>query len=427
MTPLMAVAGVLAALLAGCGDTFRPPVSSISPVGPAAQPSRYALAVSDPGSGQPGLFTMVDFSGDTVLNTTAIGVAPKYLTLGLSGNEAFVLNQGGTISSFGVSSYLQANQVQTSTLFAGANATSIFSANSYTYITEPYTVGNAELAEAQGSPPSVKQELSVGNNPVFIAGNAGSARIYVISQGANQVTAVQTATNTISNVIPVGNGPVYGVETYDNNRAFILNKTDGTVSVINTNTNEPDATTPLIAVGAGPVWADTYYNGSLLVTANATGNSVSVVSVPLCSVVALPSNPNCIASNPTDAASFGTVLGTVPVGTDPVQVSILQDGTRAYVANYNPLSATGGSVSVVNLSTLTVGKTILFDGNTAAGHGPLCHPNFIATIAGTPTGKVYVTCPDSRYMTILETDTDSVVTMIDLQGLAVQMRVTATQ
>ena len=418
----------------GCGDVFRPPVASISPVGPAAQPTKYDLVVSDPGSGRPGLFTIVDVSGDTVLNTTQIGVAPKYFALGYSGTEAYVLNTDGSINSFGVSPYLLSNQVQTSTLFTGAGATSIFPASSYTYITEPYTAGNAKVAEAQGSPPSVKQELSVGNNPVYIAGNASASRIYAISQAANTVTAIQTSTNTISNVLPVGTSPVFGVMSSDNNRAFILNQGSNSVSVINVNSNQldtPPAGNP-IPVGGGPVWADTYAQGSLLVTANSTGNSVSVISVPLCSIVALPTNPNCDSNNPTDAATFGTVLGTVPVGTDPTMVSILQDGTRAYVANTNAGNATGGSVSVVNLNSFVVTKTILFDGNTTntdgstnVNHGPLCHPNFINAVTGTPTGKVYVTCADGQLLTILETQTDTVRTTINLQGYAVQQRVNA--
>jgi YVTN family beta-propeller protein len=572
--------------VAGCGDVFRPPVASISPVGPAAQPTKYALIISDPGGGKAGLFTMVDVSGDTVLNTTAIGIAPKYFALGYSGTEGYVLNGDGSINSFGISSYLLSNQVQTSTLFVGANATSIFPASAYTYITEPYTAGNAKVAEAQGSPPTVKQELSVGDSPVFIAGNASASRVYAISQGANNVTAIQTSTNTISNVIPVGTSPVYGVMSADNNRAFILNQGSNSVSVINVNTNQLDIspTANPIPVGGGPVWADLYAQGSLLVTANSTGNSVSIISIPLCSIVALPGNPNCTTTNPTDASTFGTVLATVPVGTNPQMVSILQDGTRAYVANFNatdvsgfsiaadtraitgysvtnnvatinsindfvansyvtisnlsngafldggpykvlasglssnqfqiaithadviptvdsgtategiatvtapnaytagslvmigglrqglgstlnggpyPVLAAGllgtqfeaavpyygtaaattdtgttsvygtyGSVSVVNLGTFTVTKTILFDGNTAnsdgstnINHGPYCHPNFINAVQGTPTGKVYATCPDGRLLTILETQTDTVRTTIDLQGFAVQQRV----
>jgi hypothetical protein len=303
--------------------------------------------------------------------------------------------------------------------------------------------------------------------------------------------------------------------------------------------------------------------------------------------VALPTNPTCDASNPTDAATFGTVLATVPVGLDPQMVTILQDGTRAYVANFNATNVSGysivgdpaaitayssssnvatitannnyvagslvdisgltaagaylnggpytvlstglsstqfqislshadvattldsgtaiegtatvtapnnytsgelvmlgglrigagsslnggpykvlpaglsatqfevevpvgttalttdygityvsgtyGSVSVVNLSNYTVSKTIVFDGllnsdgSQNINHGPYCHPNFINSILSTPAGKVYVTCPDGQELTILETDTDSVITLIDLQGYAVQMRVTQSQ
>ncbi len=68
-------AAALASLL-GCGNTYRPVVSAINPVGPAGQPQKYAIAVSSPSQTLPGLVTIVDFSGDTVLITANIGVAP---------------------------------------------------------------------------------------------------------------------------------------------------------------------------------------------------------------------------------------------------------------------------------------------------------------------------------------------------------------
>ena len=34
-----------------------------------------------------------------------------------------------------------------------------------------------------------------------------------------------------------------------------------------------------------------------------------------------------------DAVGFGTVLANVTVGVNPIMVAVLQDGTRAYVAN----------------------------------------------------------------------------------------------
>src|ERR1700749_4790819 len=48
--------------LAGCGNNYRPVVSAINPVGPASQPEKLAVVISDPGSGLPGLVTVVDFS-----------------------------------------------------------------------------------------------------------------------------------------------------------------------------------------------------------------------------------------------------------------------------------------------------------------------------------------------------------------------------
>ena len=47
----MAAAAVLAAcagVLAGCGNTYRPVVATIGVVGPAGQPTKYAIAVSTP-------------------------------------------------------------------------------------------------------------------------------------------------------------------------------------------------------------------------------------------------------------------------------------------------------------------------------------------------------------------------------------------
>ena len=47
---------------------------------------------------------------------------------------------------------------------------------------------------------------------------------------------------------------------------------------------------------------------------------------------------------------------------------------------------------------------------------------FIACISGTPTGKVYVTSPESDRMTIIRTDTDVVETTVPLQGKGIMVR-----
>ncbi|MHB8889595.1 MAG: YncE family protein [Acidobacteriaceae bacterium] len=407
---LLTAVSVLGITILGCGDVYRPVVSAINPVGPAAQPQKYAVVVSDPGNNQPGLLTIVDFSGDSVLINANLGVGPKYLALGDGGATGYVLNNDGTLNSFSISTSLLTNQVQTSTLLANAQANSLLPTNRTVYVTEP---GRTAVAAMQGTPPSVKQEVLVGADPVYLVGNASAQRVYAISQGGNSVTAIETSNNTVSNTIPVGHNPVYGVMSADNFRTFITNEGDGTVSVINSETNQLDATHPTLTVGTGPVWDDIYNTGSELLVANSGSNTVSIINTSLCNNTAQSNNSNCDPNNPQDSVNFGQTIATVPVGKNPVALSVLQavDGTqRAYVANHDD-----GTVSVINLTTNTVTKTIPVTG----------HPNFIAATTGTPTGKVYVTSPDSSTMSIISTQTDTVTATVNLQGKAVQVRVTS--
>jgi YVTN family beta-propeller protein len=422
-------AAVLSSLI-GCGNTYRPVVTAINPVGPAGQPQKYAVAVASSPNGTPGLMTLVDFSGDTILVTPNVGVNPYYLAVDTGGTTGYTLNGDGTLTSFDISPSLMTNQVLQTTLLPGANPASLFASASNAYIAEP---GRNAVALLKGSPPALQQELPVAANPVYVAGLGGAARYYVISQGtgaANGVaTAVETSTNTLSNAITVGKSPVYGVISTDGKRAFIQNKGDGTVSVINVQTNQLDTfhdptdptgirITSTIPVGPSPVWADLVSSRAELVVANAgngtSAGSLSIINTPLCSVAA-QNNPNCDPTNPIDATGFGQVLATVPVGHSPIMVSVLQDGTRAYVANF-----ADSTVSVVNLTTNTVTATIPVVGR----------PIYIAATQGTPTGKVYVVSADTvapnknSVMTVIRTDTDTVTTTINLQGTGVSVRVT---
>jgi YVTN family beta-propeller protein len=452
----LALAAAVLVSVTGCGNTYRPVVSAINPVGPAAQPQKFAVVISTTGTTTnpaPGLVTFVDFSGDTVLITAQIGANPYYLILNSGGTTGYTLNSDHTLTTFDVdTALLQSNILQT-TLLPGAAPISIFPGGTNTYVTDPtVTPGHGVISQFTGQPLNLQQQFSINSSftPIYVTGIATAPRIYAISQriggGLGQVSTIETASNTVDpNPIPVGQNPVYGVMTNDAKRAFIMNQGDGTVSVINAQTNQLDtvpagATNP-IKVGTSPLWADFAPTRNEMVVANAgdgvNPGSVSIISIPLCSATALPTNPNCDLNNPTDAVGFGTVLATVPVGVNPVMVGVLQDGTRAYVVNSgNPNlpcagtgvtgPSTGCSVSVVNLTTNTVTATIplpLSSANTGStvSNG---HPNYIAVTTGTPTGKVYVTSPESNFMTVIRTDTDAVDTTIPLQGNGVSVRVT---
>lgn len=438
----------LGLLTVGCGNQYRPVVAAINPVGPASQPTKYAVVVSNPSSGGPGLLTMVDFAGDTILTTPQILSNPNYLALGSSGGQGYVIDSAGSFNEFatGSPSTLIASQINQSTLSAGASPISItaltlLSTSASVFVPEPAL---SQVAALTGTG-SLLQNIAVPSNPIYVVGSDGARRAYVISQGdgvtAGSVSSIESGNLAVSSTIPVGVNPDYGVMTADGTRAFILNKGSGTVSVINVVNNGPDLANPVIpatgTLGQNPVWADFSPTNSELVVLNQGDGvhpgSLSIISIPLCSIASPAGNPNCDVNNPVDAVGFGTVVATVPVGINPVMVSVLQDGTKAYVANAgNAAAGVEGSVSVVNLASGQVSATIqgisTASATTDTNTSPTMvygHPNTISATTGTPTGKVYVTSGDNKFMTVIETDIDAVETHVNLQGLGVKVLVTS--
>ena len=491
------LAVTLVTLTGGCGNQYRPVVSAINPVGPAGQPTKYAVALSNP-STYPnnvvtGLVTFVDVSGDTVLSTPSLGgasvetpavsgtgltfpapttpgtatvapapvfVNPNNFVLNNSGSEAFVVNGQGQFTDFGVgnpTSLLTQNIVLTQ-LGGAPNGVQTFSLpTTGTTIFVPQPTAPQSISELEiAAGPSLLQNLAVPN-PVYVVGSDGALRVYAISSnGAGNGTVYPIENTPVSidtgNILQVGVNPVYGVMTADGNRAFILNEGSGTVSVINVKNNGLDSGTPTITLpaialpgggttAANPVWADfNTVNSEMVVLNQGDGvhpGSLSIISIPLCNANTPVTNPNCSATNPVDAAGFGTIIATVPVGINPTMVSVLADGTRAYVVNQGTLpvgSSAGveGSVSVVNLNSGIVTQTIPAistpNGTATAASSPTLiygHPNTISATTGTPTGKVYVTSSDNKFLSIIETDTDTVDTHISLQGLGVRVIVTS--
>lgn len=439
-TSLFAASLLAASLLAtGCGNTYRPVVSAINPVGPAGQPTKYAVAVSANGASTNGLVTIIDVYGDTILDTTALGINPYYFILDTNGGAGYTLNGDSTLTSFPITTSLIASNVAQTTLLAGAAPVSLTAQGSSIYVAQPGRSSVAQLTQAL--PPALRQELPTGTNPVYTVSSVNAPRAYAIIQGNGSgngsISSIETTTNTISASLPVGVNPVYGVMTADARRAFILNKGSNSVSVINSQQNAPDSftvngvTSNTVPVGTAPVWADFAPTRSELLVANAgngTGNgSVTIINIPLCNATTVTTNPNCDPSNPLDAVGFGTVLANIPVGVNPVMIAVLQDGTQAYVANAgNSAAGINGSISVINLLTNTVTATIpAVPGDTTQNdnvvHG---HPTWIAVTTGTPTGKVYVTASDSTDISIIRTDTNVLQTHLSLQGNGVAVRMT---
>ena len=456
---LLGVASCIA--IAGCGAQYRPVVTPVTPTGPASQPTAYFVAISSPSPTAAGLVTIIDAFGNTIVAQATLSNGPFSFNLNSTGSSAFNINSDQTAatsnSSFVLNSYgifvgtssgggLRTQNVSTSTIPADAFPFNAFSASTALYLVEPYidpvtlmSTGTSSVAQLTGVIPALQTEITVAPNPVNFAGASAAPRLYAISQGctpgiggctigtlstptacanpssvttSGEADAIEISTNTVSNRIPVGVCPVYGIMSPDYYRAYILNRGSNNITVINAQTNTLDNQANLsngtaganIAVGGGPVYADLYPQSNLLVTANYDSNSVSVINVPT-------------NTYQNDGATFGQVTTiSKGIGSGPVALTILRDGTRAYVANQNDCS-----VSVVNLISFLVTKTIALPplAQPDSTGSTVCHPKAIASVYSTPAGIVYVASANSNVLTAINTETDTVSATVQLPGNAV--------
>ena len=438
------VALVSAALIAGCGNNFRPVVTPVTPSGPAAQPISYAVVVSAP-SPTAGVATIIDYSGDTVMAQAPIGPGPSAFTIDELGANGYTVNSDGTLTNFPISTTLQQKQITYSTLPTTAKPVNLMAPSSGLWATD--LTGNVADVFAS-SPETFKLAIPVTPTPVMIAGSPTltGQREYAITQNFTDSTGVacnvsprtqptglavpiEISSFTADTPIPVGVCPVYAIQTPDLRRLFVLNRGDDTITVINSQNNTLDScapftnqngqtvtchptlplsTTAVAATGitppngtsgmptiAGPVYAEYNQASSQLVVADYDGGTVSVIDVSL-------------DEYGNDSSTFGTTY-TIPVGHDPASVTALYDGSRAYTANQSD-----GTVSIVNLVSHTLEKTL-----TVVGH-----PRTVVSTQNSEYGKVYVASPDSPYLTILQTTTDLVDTTVLLEGNVVDVRTT---
>jgi hypothetical protein len=445
------------AMVAGCGDNFRPVINPITPSGPAAQPTSYAVVVSQP-SPTTGIATILDYSGDSVMAQAPIGPGPSVFTIDQGGFTGYTLNSDGTITNFPISTSLQQKQITYTTVPSTARIVNLMAPSAGLWAAD---LSNDSIDLFQSSPETFKLSIPVQPTPVFIAGSGRltGQREYAVSDGFSDptglacnvsptavpshgwATPIEISSDATDTPIALGNCPVFAVQSPDLKRLFILNRGSDSISVINTQNNTLDQCSPFtnqngqtvtchptlplstaaltpqnappncnlaanptcgLPSVAGPVYAE--YNAATqqIIVSNYDGNTVNVIDVSL-----------DIYGN--DSSTFGTTY-TIPVGSHPASVTALQDGSRAYTANQGDMSTANGSVSVVNLVSHTLEKNLDVVG----------HPRTVVSTQNSLYGKVYVASPDSPYLTILQTTSDLVDTTVLIEGNVVDVRTTTS-
>ena len=382
---LLAQAGgalAIAALIAGCGDNYRPTVTPVYTTGPAAQPTSYAVVVSTTGASTDGVVTLIDYSGDSILTEATIGPGPTAFTLDELGATGYTVNSDGTLSNFAITTSLQTKNVSFSTLSPTAQIVNLMPPSSGLWATDL----NGDVVDLfQGSPQAFKLAIPVATSaspatmPMFIAGSPtlSGQREYVISQNVADTapmtcnltprtvavngvaTPIEISSNTTDPAIPVGKCPVYAVPSTDQQRLFVLNRGDDTIYGHQHPEQHarrlhalPESKRAMGDVPSRPFSFPPVRGRSMRSTCRRPSNSSWPTTRAARSVsIDVPldeygNDSNTYANNNcTTYAACGAITGgfgtvhTVAVGNtatpNPASVTVLYDGSKAYTANQN--------------------------------------------------------------------------------------------
>ncbi|MGM9428397.1 cytochrome D1 domain-containing protein [Hydrogenophaga sp. MI9] len=218
---------------------------------------------------------------------------------------------------------------------------------------------------------------------------AGASAHQGMAHGAHEAMAqpgavwlIDTSTHAVVAQVPVGMHPAHVVVSPDGRMAYVTNGGDDTVSVVDTSARRTVAT---IAVGQFPHGLRVSPNGQEIYVANLKGGTVSVIdtaSQKAVAQIAVGKGPAQTGFTPDGRLAFVSlsqenavavidtvtrqVIRKVAVGTVPIQLYATPDSRTLLVANQGTRSKPGKAVSLIDLQSFKVVKTIL----TGAGaHG----------------------------------------------------------
>lgn len=187
---------------------------------------------------------------------------------------------------------------------------------------------------------AVVAKVPVGPHPAHVVLSPDGRVAYVTNGGDGTLSVVDVAAQHTVATVPVGNYPHGARFSPDGRQAYVANLKSGTVSVIDTADHKEVAT---IAAGKGPAQVGFTPDGRHAFVSLSEENAVAVI-------------------DPVTRK----VTRKIGVGTVPIQLYATPDSRTLLVANQGTRKKPGSTVSVIDLATFEVVKTI----ETGAGaHG----------------------------------------------------------
>lgn len=336
----------------GCGDQYRPVANPV--VGPGGQPqsTHFAYVVNNNPSGS-GSAMQIDVSGDSVTQLQTTGLGSNFVSfLSTSTAGLFVSNGGAdSVSEFSIS---QTGVVITTNLPIGSHPVALSSTQpGVMYVLNSGPNSNCpdtgSISVINTSTVAVTSTTCVGVNPTAMVQAPAGGRVFVINQGDNSVWVYDP---TLQAIVGVFTTPVNGlganavnlVPSADGAYIFVVTQGDGVnpgaLDIISTSNY---SVLPSVPLGVKPTFA--YFDPRLvrLYVTNTGSNTVSVFDASNVNISGSPAIP---------------LLGVTTVGTAPVSVTALPNGTRFFVANSgsnNVTDASATSFAVLNTIPLPTG------------------------------------------------------------------------
>jgi DNA-binding beta-propeller fold protein YncE len=353
-------AALILLLELGCGDQYRPVANPV--VGPGGQPqsTHYAYVVNNNPGGDSSTM-QIDVSGDSVTQLQTTGLGSNFESFLSTSTAGLFVSNGGddSVSEFSIS---QTGVVVTTNLLAGSHPVALSStqggvmyvlnsgANSTCPASGSISVINTSTVAVTATvclatpPPNT----IYGVNPIAMVQAPGGGRVFIVDQGNNAIWVYDPLSQTFINVLTVANGiglnPVFITASADGAYIFVVTQGDGVnPGALNIISTGNFSVVPSVPLGVKPTFA--YFDPTLvrLYVTNTGGNTVSVFDASNININGSPAMP---------------LLGVTPVGTAPVSVTALHNGTRFFVANSgsnNVTDASATSFAVLNTIPLPTG------------------------------------------------------------------------
>jgi YVTN family beta-propeller protein len=343
---------LLLLLWPSCGDTYRPVAQPI--IGPLPDPSafHFVISVAQNWTGSPGNVTAsagsashLDVSGDSNSGNLVTGVLPVHAALTPNGSRLYVVNKGE--DSVTVNTTTAPTTVAAAvTLLSGSQPTFVHTTeNANVYVANS---GNNTVSVINTTTNVVTATIPVDGSPAALAETPNAQKLYVANQGSNNVTVIapQFASLASSSPILVGAPQVWATARADNLRVYVLD-TAGLIHDIDTASDTDLGTVSGVGSGANFMTYDKVFN-RLFVT-NPSAATLTILDASTDLPLARPA----IFIPP--AASSGCSTATLV----PTSVTVLGDGSRAYVAGYQVSAGTVCTqLTVIDTGTGAITTTI---------------------------------------------------------------------